>query len=140
MPRRPKWEDADLLLRIHDLASRPETQKAFDWFHMNQLGKDTQPVAEIASDAPEYEYLHRFVAHYELVGLFARTGVLNEELVHEFWNTWDPWTYFRLTIDRLRRTVGPGYAENFEWLALRDKQRRKMRARRPASRRRGASN
>ncbi len=138
MPRKPTWEDADLLLRIQELASRPETQKAFDWFHMNQLGKESRSEAEIASDAPEYEYLHRFVAHYEMLGVLAKAGVLNEELVHEFWNTWDPWIFFRLTIERLRRTVGPAYAENFEWLAQRDKTRRSKRARQTASR--GRSN
>jgi hypothetical protein len=136
MPRKPKWEDADLLLRIHELASRPETQKAFDWFHMNQLGKESRSEAEIASDAPEYDYLFRFVAHYEILGVLAKAGVLNEELIQEVWSTWDPWIFFRRTIERLRRTAGPAFAENFEWLALRDKKRRSTRIPPPASRRR----
>jgi hypothetical protein len=134
MPRKPTWEDADLILRIQELASRPETQKAFDWYHMNQLRKEPEVGGEIAPDAPEYEYLHRFVAHYEMLGALAKAGILHEELIHEFWNTWDPWLLFRATVEQLRRTAGPAFAENFEWLALRDQARRSKRAARSASR------
>lgn len=127
MPRRPTWEDADLLLRINELASRPETQKALDWFHMNQLEVESRPEVELARDSPEYGYLHRFVGIFELLGALVRMGVLSEDLVLEFWSAWEPWSFFRLTIERVRRTMGPSWAENFEWLALRDKIRRAAR-------------
>lgn len=129
MPRRPTWEDADLLLRVNEMASRPDTQRAIDWFHKNQFAAGPRRDVEIPKSAPEYDFLHRFVSLFETLGVLVKQGVLSEELVLDFWNCWDPWAYFRPTIERERRAAGPEFAENFEWLALRQKMGKTARAR-----------
>jgi len=121
MPRKPTWEDADILLRIDDLAARPETRAALDWFRKNHLGVTDAPPIRISRDSPEYEYVQRFIELFETLGTLVKLGVLNEEIVHERWMTRAPWEFLKPTIERERRELGPEYAVNFEWLADRDR-------------------
>ena len=123
MPKKPTWEDADLILRIDELAARPETRAALDWFRKNHLGVTTSSVYPIPRESPEFEHVQRFVELFETMGVLVRLGVLNEELVHERWLSRAPWDFVRPTIERERRTLGPDYASNFEWLAERDRKR-----------------
>ena len=139
MPRRPTWEDADLLLRIDEIASRPQMRESLDWFHATQFAAASRIGSEIAKDAPEYQHLHRFVGFFELVGVLVRFGLLSEQLALETWNVWGPWTVFDLTIQRERAVSGPEFAENFQWLASRQKARMTARARSPARRTRKSS-
>ncbi|HTS33852.1 MAG TPA: hypothetical protein VMI55_07970 [Thermoplasmata archaeon] len=121
MPRKPTWEDADILLRIDDLAARPETRAALDWFRKNHLGVVGAPPVRFPHDSPEYEHVQRFIELFETLGTLVKLGVLNEELVHERWLTRAPWDFLRPTIEQDRRELGPDYAGNFEWLAERDR-------------------
>lgn len=136
MRRKPTWEDADLLLRIHDLESRPETQKAFDWFRAHQTALVNLPEAEFQRGTLEFEYGLRIAILFELIGVLVKMGMLNEQAVLEFWNVWDPWRVFRLTIERERKVIGSWWVENFEWLAQRDERWRARRNRRSPSERR----
>jgi len=121
MPRKPTWEDADILLRIDDLAARPETRAALDWFRKNHLGVPDPTPIRISRDSAEYEHVQRFIELFETLGTLVKLGVLHEELVHERWMTRAPWDVLRPTIERERRELGPDYAGNFEWLAERDR-------------------
>ena len=121
MPRKATWEDADLLLRIDELAARPETRAALDWFRTHHLGEADAPPARIPHDSPEFGYMQRFIELFETLGSFVRFGVLNEELVHERWMTHAPWDFFKPTIEWERRALGPSFASNFEWLAERER-------------------
>lgn len=132
MAKRPNWQDADLLLRIDELAARPETRAALDWFRKHHLGKPTQPEVPIPRDAPEYEHVQRFIELFETLGTLVKLGVLNEALVHERWMTRAPWDFLRPTIERERESLGREYASNFEWLADRDRKWAARRARKPS--------
>jgi len=121
MPRKPTWEDADLLLRIDDLAARPETRAALDWFRRNHLGRGESAGYPIPHDAHEYEYVQRFIELFETLGTLVKLGVLHEELVHERWMSRAAWEFLQPTIERDRRTLGPDYAANFQWLAERNR-------------------
>jgi len=123
MPRKPTWEDADLLLRIDELAARPETRAALDWFRKHHLGLTSPRSVEFPRDSPEYEYVQRFIELFETLGTLVKCGVLNEELVHERWMSDAPWEFLSATIERERSLLGPDYAANFEWLAMRSKAR-----------------
>lgn len=119
--KKPSWEDADILLRIDELAARPETRIALDWFRKEHLGSSKLLLHEKGSQ--EYEYMMRFIELFETLGTFVKFGILNEELVHERWMSRAPWSFFKPTIQRERETLGSGFAENFEWLAERNRKR-----------------
>jgi hypothetical protein len=121
MPKKPTWEDADLLLRINDLASREEMRRALDWFRRNHLGLEGHGVHPISRDADEFAYVQAFVELFETVGALVKHDLLNEELVHDRWMTRAAWDFFKPTIERERRLAGPDFAENFEWLAERNR-------------------
>jgi hypothetical protein len=117
----PTWEDADLLLRIDELASHDETRKAIDWFRRTQLGAESVDTHPILRDAPEFAYVGRFVELFETMGVLVKSQVLNEDLVHDRWMVRSIWQFLRPTIERERRTISsPTYAENFQWLAERN--------------------
>jgi hypothetical protein len=117
----PTWEDADLLLRFDELASRDETRKAIDWFRSTHLGSEAPNMHPILRDAPEFVYVTRFVELFETMGTLVKFHLLNEELVHERWMVRSVWQFLKPTIERERRTIGsPTLAENFEWLAVRN--------------------
>ncbi|HLY77358.1 MAG TPA: hypothetical protein VKT21_05690 [Thermoplasmata archaeon] len=130
MTKKPSWQDADLLLRIDDLAARPETRVALDWFRKNHLGVRGTSETLIPREAPEYEYVQRFLELFETLGTLVKLGVLNEELVHERWMTRAPWDFLQPTIRRERLSSGPAYASNFEWLAERNRRWSQRRSRR----------
>jgi hypothetical protein len=120
--KRPTWEDADLLLHFDDLAAREETRKAIDWFRGSHLGSDDPNYHPILRDAPEFVYVSRFIELFESMGTLVKFGLLNEELVHDRWMVRAVWDFLKPTIDRERRTVrSPTLAENFEWLAERNR-------------------
>jgi hypothetical protein len=121
VPNKPTWEDADLLLRIDDLAARDETRKAIDWFRSTHLGAEAPNRHPILRDAPEFAYVSRFIELFETMGVLVKLGLLNEELAHERWMVRSVWEFLKPTIERERRTIGsPTLAENFEWLAERN--------------------
>jgi hypothetical protein len=123
MPKQtPTWEDADLLLRLDDLAAREETRKAFDWFRSTHLGSDDPNVHPILRGSPEFSYVSRFIELFETMGTLVKFGLLNEELVHDRWVVRSVWQFLKPTIDRERKTIGsPTLGENFEWLAERNR-------------------
>ncbi|MGA8303383.1 MAG: hypothetical protein WA691_04915 [Thermoplasmata archaeon] len=133
----PTWEDADLLLRFDELASRDETRKAIDWFRSTHLGSDAPNMHPILRDAPEFVYVTRFVELFETMGTLVKFHVLNEEIVHERWMVRSVWQFLKPTIERERRTIGsPTLAENFEWLAVRNQawsERRGTKSRGPSA-------
>jgi len=117
----PTWEDADLLLRFDELASRDETRKAIDWFRRTQLGSEPPDVHPITRETPEFVYVSRFIELFETMGTLVKFQLLNEELVHDRWMTRSIWQFLKPTIERERRTINsPTLAENFQWLAERN--------------------
>ncbi len=123
MAKQPTWEDADLLLRLDELAAREETRRAFDWFRTVHLGAEISDVHPILRGAPEFVYVHRFIELFETMGTLVKFHVLNEEMVHDRWMVRSIWEFLRPTIERERRTIGsPSLAENFEWLARRNQE------------------
>ena len=127
--KKPTWEDADLLLRIDELAAKPETREALDWFRKEHLGVQSLHDQTIAKDSKEYEYMMRFIELFETLGTFVKLGILNEELVHERWMSRAPWGFFKPTITQERAALGNNFAANFEWLAERNRRRSEKRKR-----------
>ena len=122
MPKQPSWEDADLLMRFDELASKEQTRKAIDWFRVTHLGADAPNMHPILRDAPEFVYVHRFIELFETMGTLVKFHLLNEEMVHDRWMVRSVWEFLKPTIERERRTIGsPTLAENFEWLAERNR-------------------
>jgi hypothetical protein len=121
MAKQPTWEDADLLMRFDELASKDQTRAAIDWFRTTHLGAEAPNMHPILRDAPEFLYVHRFIELFETMGTLVKFNVLNEELVHDRWMVRSIWQFLKPTIERERRTIGsPTLAENFEWLAGRN--------------------
>ena len=73
--KKPSWEDADILLRIDELAARPETRAALDWFRKKHLGVASSEVELIPKESIEYEYMMRFIELFETLGTFGKMGV-----------------------------------------------------------------
>ncbi len=118
----PSWEDADILLRLDLLAAQEETRKAIDWFRTTHLGQEAPNVHPILRDAPEFVYVHRFIELFETMGTLVKFHLVSEELIHDRWAVRSIWEFLKPTIDRERRTIGsPTLAENFEWLAERNR-------------------
>lgn len=121
MAKGATWEDADLLMRFDELASREETRKAIDWFRATQLGAEDPNMHPILRDAPEFVYVSRFIELFETMGTLVKFRLLNEELVHDRWMSRSVWKFLKPTIERERRTINsPTLAENFQWLAERN--------------------
>ena len=136
--KQPTWEDADLLLRIDDLAAREETRKAIDWFRATHLGAEAPNMHPILRDAPEFAYVSRFVELFETLGVLVKFGLINEEIVHERWMVRSVWEFLKPTIERERRNIGSTtLAENFEWLAGRNRVWAERRSTTPARKRSG---
>ena len=91
MAKKPTWQDADLLLRIDELAARSETRAALDWFWKSHLGIISKKKSLIPRSSPEYDHVQRFIELFETLGTLVKLGILNEELVHERWMTHAPW-------------------------------------------------
>ena len=122
MAKAPTWHDAELLIRFDELAAREETRKAIDWFRVTQMGAESPNMHPILRDAPEFVYVSRFIELFETMGALVKFGLLNEDLVHDRWIVRAVWAFLKPTIERERRTVGvPTLAENFEWLAERNR-------------------
>jgi hypothetical protein len=133
--KQPTWEDADLLLRIDDLAAREETRKAIDWFRTTHLGAEAPNMHPILRDSPEFTYVSRFIELFETMGTLVKFGLLNEELAHDRWMVRSVWEFLKPTIERERRTIGsPTLAENFEWLAERNRAWAERRLAKPRAR------
>jgi hypothetical protein len=133
VPKAATWQDADLLMRFDDLAAREETRKAIDWFRVTQLGAEAPNPHPIMRDAPEFVFVSRFLELFETMGVLVKSGVLNEDLVHDRWMVRAFWDFLRPTLERERRTIGSAtLGENFEWLAERNRgwaERRKPKVR-----------
>ncbi len=134
MPRKPTWEDADLLLRIDELAAREGTRRALDWFRRNHLGLEGHGVHPIPRDAEEFEHVYRFVELFETVGTLVKHDLLDEDLIHDRWMSRAAWDFLKPTIERERRIAGASFAENFEWLAERNRAFARRRSTKPAKR------
>ncbi|HTZ61600.1 MAG TPA: hypothetical protein VMC82_03025 [Thermoplasmata archaeon] len=132
MAKQPTWEDADLLLRIDELAAEEQTRKAIDWFRTTHLGAEAPNVHPILRDAPEFLYVHRFIELFETMGTLVKFHLLNEDMVHDRWMIRSIWQFLKPTIERERRTIqSPTLAENFEWLAERNRLWAEKRATKP---------
>jgi hypothetical protein len=133
--KQPTWEDADLLLRIDELAARDETRRAIDWFRATHLGAEAPNMHPILRDAPEFTYVSRFIELFETMGTLVKFGLLSEEIVHDRWMSRTVWDFLKPTIERERRTIAsPTLAENFEWLAERNRAWAQRRASAPRKR------
>ncbi len=117
------WEEGDILLRLESMAGGEEMRSAFDWYHRSYPGHGMRPAAPIALDAAEYPLFLRLVGFGEIVGLLVRRGLVREELAHDRWMLRGPWSWLRLTVEQERSRFGPGFAQNFEWIAGRDAKR-----------------
>jgi len=132
MAKQPTWEDADLLLRIDELAAEEQTRKAIDWFRTTHLGAEAPNVHPILRDAPEFLYVHRFIELFETMGTLVKFHLLNEDMVHDRWMIRSIWQFLKPTIERERRTIqSTTLAENFEWLAERNRLWAEKRATKP---------
>ncbi|MCI4363033.1 MAG: hypothetical protein L3K13_01830 [Thermoplasmata archaeon] len=119
MAKKPTWEDADLLLRIEELAANPQTRAALDWFERTARGPTEEPGRRVPKDAAEFAHVLRLLELFELVGTLTRSELLNEELVHHRWPSYLYWDFLKPTFERERKSLSPVLGENFEWLAER---------------------
>jgi hypothetical protein len=117
--KKPTWEDADLLLRIEQLAANPQTRAALDWFERTTKGPADDPGHRIPRDAAEFTHVLRLLELFELIGTLTRSELLNEELVHHRWPSYLVWDFLRPTFERERKSLSPVLGENFVWLAER---------------------
>ncbi|MCI4337789.1 MAG: hypothetical protein L3J72_00575 [Thermoplasmata archaeon] len=122
MSRKPTWEDADLLLRIEQIAAHPQTRAALDWFERTAGEAGEMTAHRIPREAREFEHVQRLLELYELIGTLARQELISEPLVQHRWPSHALWQFLAPTIDRERKSVGPFVGENFEWLAQRSRQ------------------
>lgn len=122
MARKLDGTAAELLVRLEALAGQPELRAALDWYRRNYPGRSGRPADPIALGSPDYAHLMRLVDFGELVGLLVRRGALPEDVAHDRWMLSGPWTWLEPSIARERERFGTGFAENFEWLAERNRQ------------------
>jgi len=118
------WHDADILLRIDDLADKPETREAFLWsrklFDATEKNGGEEP-KEIASDSADHIKYGRIATFFETVGTLAKHGLINENLLYDRWLIYPFWDLFKNTVKADRKQMNPLIEENFEWVARRNK-------------------
>jgi hypothetical protein len=122
--RKPSWEDADILLRIEQLAGNPQTRAALDWFERSAAESVEGGPHRIPREAREFEHVQRLLELFELIGTLTRHELIAEGLVHHRWPSHTVWAYLLPTVERERHALGPSVGENFEWLA--DRSRRSL--------------
>lgn len=83
---------------------------------------DPQTVAAIVSSALREEYAGiRLVANlFESMGLFVKTGMMDERIACELWSgiVLTTWSNLRPLTAELRKRFGPGIWINFEYMAV----------------------
>jgi hypothetical protein len=116
------WNDADILLRLDELADKPGTREAFLWsrklFEGMQKGEEPK---EIASNSSDHEKYGRIATFFETVGTLAKHGLIKENLLYDRWLIYPFWNLFKITVKADRKRISPLIAENFEWVAKRNK-------------------
>jgi len=116
------WNDADILLRVDELADKPETREAFRWsrklFEGMQKGEEPK---EFATNSSDYEKYGRIATFFETVGTLAKHGLIKEDLLYDRWLIYPFWDLFKVSVKADRKRMSPLIAENFEWVAKRNK-------------------
>jgi hypothetical protein len=136
----PSWNDADILLRLDELADRQDTREAFVWSRklFDAMHRGEEPVA-LAPGSGDHQKLRRIAAFFETMGTLAKYGLINEDLLYDRWLVHPFWELSRPTIAEERKRTSPLIAENFEWIAKRNKRWVERRLQTGARRRRSAA-
>lgn len=85
MPKKPTYEDAQLILKLYDLRREPEMRKARQWWLTTfwpETADDFIAVAK-AMGTQENNWLRQVVSYWGIVASFVSNGVLSEKLVFQ---------------------------------------------------------
>ena len=128
--KKPTHEDANIMLQLEGLLLMEPNYRAMYWFWRVFYPQRLETSEEIRRTYPVtsegQRNLDRIAAFWESAGTLVKNKLLNEDLffdrflVTPYWNALKPGVF----LDR-KETNEPRLSENFEWLAMRQEDRRK---------------
>jgi Domain of unknown function (DUF4760) len=120
MPK-PTKQDADVLLKLVELAGSPRSQEARNWFLKSF---DSSNYEEFKTKYPEgsveYSHVTTLLGFYETVGVLVTHGLLNEDLCFDLNFGLSPlWKKLGPIVKGWQKATSPALWENAVWLAER---------------------
>jgi hypothetical protein len=113
---KPTKEDADLLIKLHAIASK--NLEAWQWlFNLEQMDYEAF-INKYPMESEGFTHFLRIASTYELMGTLLYYEVINEDLLLDMYGTY--WSKMGPIIKGFRKATGsPRYFENYEMMAKR---------------------
>lgn len=116
---KPTRADAEILLRLVELAQSEQMVKAQKWFWGEFNAKDFEEFQQKYPDGSEgNSYCMTISSFWETVGVLLYYKLINEDLLFDRFMVDIYWEKLKSITYGMRKTYkAPDIAENFEWLA-----------------------
>lgn len=119
---KPTNQDADVLLKLVELAGSPRSQEARDWL-MKDF--DAANYEEFKTKYPEgsveYNHVTTLLGFYETVGVLVTHALLNEDLFFDLnFGLTPTWKKLGPIVTGWQKATSPALWENAVWLAERN--------------------
>jgi len=123
---KPTREDAQLLLRLHELTTTDAMAKALNWFRFELDPKLATSAAEFQKTYPPgsdgSKHYSSFLTFWEMAGVLVNNGLLHEGLFFDRFLVAPYWEAFQPMIYEMRKEAKePRLSENFELLYVKEK-------------------
>jgi len=122
MPK-PKYADAELILKLYDARREPELRKARQWFTGTFWPESADDVIKVirAAGTQENAWFRQTLGYWSMAASFVTQGVLNDDLFLEPSSSGEMFfTYAKLEpfLKEIREKIqNPAFLANFEKLA-----------------------
>ena len=129
--KKPTHEDANIMLQLEELLLMEPNYKAMYWFwrvfHQQRLETSEEIRRTYPVTSEGQRNLDRIAAFWESAGTLVKNGLLSEQLFFDRFLVKPYWDALKAAVfmDR-KETNEPRLSENFEWLAVREEERRKQ--------------
>jgi hypothetical protein len=130
-PKKPTKEDAKLMLELESLLLMEPNYRAMYWFwrvfQPQKLGTAEEIQKTYPATSEGQRHLDRIAAFWESAGALVKNGLLNEQLFFDRFYVKPYWDLLKPAVFADREEINePRLSENFEWLAVREEERRTL--------------
>jgi len=128
---KPTKEDARLMLELESLLLMDPNYRAMYWFwrvfQPQNLGTKEEIRKTYPATSEGQRHLDRIAGFWESAGALVKNGLLNEQLFFDRFYVKPYWDRLKQAVFADREEINePRLSENFEWLAVREEERRAL--------------
>lgn len=119
---KPTKQDADVLLKLVELAGSHSNQEARNWFLKSFDAADYEEFAKnYPAGSIEYAHVTALLGFYETIGVLVTNGLLNEDLCFDLnFGLTQVWVKLGPIVSGWQKATSPALWENAVWLAKRN--------------------